>query len=332
VEIVLIDDASNADGLYDLLEYIKHSKNITYIKQSENSGPGAARNRGLKVANGEWVFFMDSDDVIYGDRLPELARFLVKESDSDTVVFNNYTARSNDERMQIKPFMDGTEDGIIRSLENGEASLWHFCFKRDFLSKIGILCSETYAFEDWAAIIYLYCHSRKCSFFPDPFYIYREDAEISLALNEKHFDFESDRISEGLNEFFARLVLLSNMNIKPLKKKIVWNLIHKFVLNSLWKPWLYKHNDLVRHELNKLRDMLADYSENFSREIYISPCFIGAVNTAVLMRGWGGRIAGFIDNNPFSLRASACKKVSGLNVYKVDEILGGGGGGNYDIN
>jgi glycosyltransferase involved in cell wall biosynthesis len=326
VEIVLVDDASDAGGIDDLLEYTGRFKNITYIRQPENRGPGAARNRGLTTANGEWVFFMDSDDVIDGKILPELTCFLVKERGSDTVVFNNFTARLPDGRVQIKQFGDGTTAGIIRSLENGNVTLWHFCFKRDFLNKAGVLCPETYAFEDWAAFIYLYCNSKKCSFFPSSFYIYREDAEISLALHEKQFDFESERIPEGLNEFFSRLVLLLNMSINPRKKKIVRRFIHKFILNSLWKPEQYEHNEIVRHELNKLRNLIADYSENFSREIYISPCFMGAVNVAALIRGWGGRIAGFIDNNPLSLRAAACKKVSGLNIYTINETVRGGGG------
>ncbi|MDR2803050.1 MAG: glycosyltransferase, partial [Treponema sp.] len=84
IEIILVDDASCSEdspceeksALNDLLEFIESRQNILYVRQEENRGPGAARNRGILLAKGEWLFFMDSDDIIYSDALPELALFL----------------------------------------------------------------------------------------------------------------------------------------------------------------------------------------------------------------------------------------------------------------
>lgn len=61
-EIIVVDDGSTEDT-GRLLSYIEKHDNIRYIRQ-ENAGPGAARNRGLDVAQGEYVFFCDSDDFI----------------------------------------------------------------------------------------------------------------------------------------------------------------------------------------------------------------------------------------------------------------------------
>jgi GT2 family glycosyltransferase len=41
VEIILVDEASNTDGLSDLLEFIKQFKNIKYLRQERNLGPGS---------------------------------------------------------------------------------------------------------------------------------------------------------------------------------------------------------------------------------------------------------------------------------------------------
>jgi glycosyltransferase involved in cell wall biosynthesis len=326
VEIILIDDASNSEGLNNMLDFIKPFSNISYFRQAKNLGPGAARNRGLSIAKGEWVFFMDSDDVILGDVLPDLAAFLSKERDCDMVVFEKYVSRLSDGRTQIKQFGDGTADGVITALENEGCPLWNFCFRRIFLNNTGIRCPETYAFEDWTTVISAWFYSEKCLLFPGCFYEYREESEGSLVLLDRKFNFESKNIPSGLNEFFNRLIQLSTIDMPLYKKKNLDRLIYRHILHSQWEPDLYKNNKIVENMLDRLRGKIADYSENFAIKIFISPCFLGAINLAALIKEWGGHIAGFIDNNPASPRSLSLKKATALNVYKIDEIIGGGGG------
>ena len=65
-ELILIDDGST-DGTYEMLkEYESKHNNIKLIKQ-ENSGPSKARNVGLKEAEGEYIIFVDSDDLLPTD-------------------------------------------------------------------------------------------------------------------------------------------------------------------------------------------------------------------------------------------------------------------------
>jgi glycosyltransferase involved in cell wall biosynthesis len=328
-EIILIDDASCVDGLEDLLEFVKQFRNITYIRQERNLGPGAARNRGLNAAKGEWIFFMDSDDVILPDVLPELALFLSKNTDCDIVIFNNYISKLSSRYAQIKQFGDGTIDGVITALENGICTLWNFCFNRVFLNKNNIRCSEAYAFEDWAAVISAWCYSKKSLLFFECFYEYCENAEISLAAEERDFNLESRKVAAGLSEFFNRLISLkAAVDIPSDRKKTIDRLIYKYILHSQWNFDPYKNNVTIKNILNNLRVRIMDFSENFSEEIFVTPCFMGAVNAVALIKEWGGHVAGFIDNNPESARAISFRKAAGLNVYRINEIdiLGGGGG------
>jgi glycosyltransferase involved in cell wall biosynthesis len=59
-ELLVVDDASEepSEALYRELEELGHR----VIRQERNSGPGPARNVGAKVARGEWLAFLDSDD------------------------------------------------------------------------------------------------------------------------------------------------------------------------------------------------------------------------------------------------------------------------------
>ncbi len=63
VETICIDDGST-DNSYAVIEkYAKKHKNIV-LKKQKNAGASAARNAGLKLAKGEWVSFIDSDDLV----------------------------------------------------------------------------------------------------------------------------------------------------------------------------------------------------------------------------------------------------------------------------
>ena len=61
-EIICIDDAST-DSSLEILEYfsLKDSR-VKVLKNDSNKGPGYSRNRGLDVAKGKYVSFLDADD------------------------------------------------------------------------------------------------------------------------------------------------------------------------------------------------------------------------------------------------------------------------------
>ena len=61
LEIICVDDGSTDNSLAVLME-LKNADSRIRIIQQENKGAGAARNNGLKYANGKYVIFLDADD------------------------------------------------------------------------------------------------------------------------------------------------------------------------------------------------------------------------------------------------------------------------------
>ncbi len=89
IEVICINDGSTDSSLEILESYAKHDSRIRIISQ-ENHGASSARNAGLKVATGEYVYFFDSDDTLKEDTL----KLIIDEFNryqSDIVLFDGTT-------------------------------------------------------------------------------------------------------------------------------------------------------------------------------------------------------------------------------------------------
>ena len=83
-EIILVDDGST-DGSAEICdEYAEKQKKITVIHK-ENGGLSSARNAGLEIASGEYVMFIDADDVVHSKML-ETELKVLKEENADIFI------------------------------------------------------------------------------------------------------------------------------------------------------------------------------------------------------------------------------------------------------
>lgn len=86
-ECIVVDDEST-DGSGGILdEYAGRSPRLRVIHQ-RNAGEGGARNAGLAVAQGEWVFFLDGDDVMAPNAMERLAEVIEKHPNENLIRFS----------------------------------------------------------------------------------------------------------------------------------------------------------------------------------------------------------------------------------------------------
>jgi Glycosyl transferase family 2 len=95
-EVIVIDDGSN-DNTGEVVGSIRDSR-LRYVRQ-ENQGPGAARNRGVDMARGHFVSFLDSDDLWLEDKLAHTVAFL-QSHDEIHAVFHDLEWQRGFERKE----------------------------------------------------------------------------------------------------------------------------------------------------------------------------------------------------------------------------------------
>lgn len=84
IEIICVDDGSTDATPTIIQKYVEMDLRVKCVRQS-NFGAGPARNAGLEVAHGEWVAFLDSDDIYLADFLNNLVD-AAEKADADIAV------------------------------------------------------------------------------------------------------------------------------------------------------------------------------------------------------------------------------------------------------
>ncbi len=94
IQIVCVNDGST-DGTLSILESFAEKDGRIKVLSQENSGQSTARNRGLSEAEGEYVYFMDADDILENNALEEVYA-AAKKNDLDIVYFDGIGFCSDD--------------------------------------------------------------------------------------------------------------------------------------------------------------------------------------------------------------------------------------------
>lgn len=101
IEIIVIDDCSNDKSFEIALDYSQKHSNIIVEKLEKNSGAATARNRGIELANGKYIAFLDSDDIWLETKLEKQIRFM--EDMGYAMTFTSYEhMNESGEALRIK--------------------------------------------------------------------------------------------------------------------------------------------------------------------------------------------------------------------------------------
>lgn len=169
-EVIVIEDGSTDSSINIINEY-----DVKLLK-TNRLGAGGARNRGIDVAEGEYVFFLDSDDFLYEKNvLDRIDKKLFEEE----IVFVKYKEiKGNQEKI--------IEENNTYSLEEQICKSKYFCctlkcFKRRLVNDIRY--KERCYHEDISFIMELMCKAKTVLYFDEITYVYYKEIDKSTVDN-----------------------------------------------------------------------------------------------------------------------------------------------------
>lgn len=273
-EVILINDGSTDNSLKIINELSIKYNNIIVLTQ-ENQGPSIARNKGISIAKGEYIHFMDSDDIVMDSTLQKMLNTAI-EYQLD-ILKGDYTRASNlDIEKGIKPIKQEVtyklktgEEGFIDDNDPMYCYIWMHLFKREFLLNNNLFFINIGCFEDTAFIAHTYLKAKRYMAITHIFYIYRRhDSSIMSTMDLKKLycmNVTIQYIHQLKND-----ILLSQSG----KQKIEFNLYASLIV-CLW--YLSHHHSLYPHRMEVINDLKKKvpnlYFKGSLKQRFVSFCY-----------------------------------------------------------
>ena len=166
-EIILVDDCSNDDTLILARQYAYSHPNLVVLAQAENHRQGAARNRGLSIAQGKYIIFLDSDDELDAGIVSAL--LLAEENKLEMIAIRGVRVDS-EERIINTYSLPFPRDYVFSGIDlQTDHPFWCsgpvlYIYLRSFLSEVDYPFAEDVIYEDCDFVhIHLY-HAKRMGY------------------------------------------------------------------------------------------------------------------------------------------------------------------------
>lgn len=233
LELILVDDGST-DGSGEICDIIAQDYPVTRVIHKPNGGLASARNAGLEIARGKYIWWVDSDDWIEADALEILHR-VAQEGQPEIIKFNFYRVEE-----KSTPALSNAPAGWYRETEREMLlekallttgkfflSAWSCLYSGAFLREKGLrfasereICSEDYLFNLEALL-----QAREVRILAEPLYYYELRAGSLSQSYKRDLPGKYALLVSRVREVFHREGLLAHWE-EQICCFFAWHLVH----------------------------------------------------------------------------------------------------------
>ena len=251
VEYIFVDDAT-PDKSIEVLERclaLYPNRKAVILHHSQNQGLPAARNTGLQVATGKYIFHCDSDDYVEHDMLEKLYQ-RAEETDADIVWCDWFLTFAENERYMKQPDYETPIDAL-KGILNGSMkyNVWNKLVKRSLYEENEIRFPAGYGMGEDMTMIRLFACAQKVAYLPQAFYHYvklNTDA-FTQTYSEKHLQ----DVRYNVNQTLAYLKKQDSLELEQEMAWFMLNVKLPFIISDRkedygrWQAWYPEANPFI---------------------------------------------------------------------------------------
>ena len=249
-EIILVNDESPDNSNLIIEKYKKKYPNQTMVINQKNKGLSGARNSGLKIARGEYISFIDGDDLIDIKKFEEFFNNGYKLK-LDIMIGTHIKYKDGCFLQKVSKNQKIKNMGIVSGpyffeksikLRSFKEEVWDDIYRKDFLKENNLFFEERLLHEDCLFTIRALNKAQKVKYFEIDFYIYRQREGSIMTTrqykNSQHkvyivnkllsLEKENEIKMSGLNSYllsilFGIFIEVKEVNVSLLKKILSQN-------------------------------------------------------------------------------------------------------------
>lgn len=199
IEVVLVNDCTPDDSMevaQEMISQLKERFEVVVVNHEENKGISDTRNNGVKIATGEYIFFLDSDDEITPDCIELLHNEFVKNPDISFSYGGFMEISIDGARNEFIPDVStSSTKEMFDSLFSRKLTYmsWNRLVRKEFLVANDLWFESNMVYEDILFTIQFILASSSCSHVPQVTYLYKlrggslTKSSVTMQVHTSHF-------------------------------------------------------------------------------------------------------------------------------------------------
>lgn len=282
VEYIFVDDASPDQSIAilqrTLADYPERASLVRILTHEQNKGLPAARNTGLEVAQGEYIFHCDSDDYVEREMLAEMYA-TAKQQDADFLWCDWWLSFEKNERYMSQPTYDTPIDAVKAMLGGAmKYNVWNKLVLRSLYQENGIVFPAGYGMGEDMTMMMLCACAKRVAYIPKAYYHYVKlnTGAFSQTFSEQHLvalQYNVRRIADFMERKFDN-ALAKEVAFLKLEVKFPFLIIgDSKKLHQLWSSWFPEANAyILQHKDISWRNRIVQWCAS-KNQFWIVKCY-----------------------------------------------------------